>query len=358
MEGHIYVYGVISPFQDDDSGKWGEVNIKDINNQLTNNIEADTLRVHINSMGGDVYEGFAIHDILRATGKKIITQGEGLVASIATVIFLAGDERLLTDNTEFMIHNPWGFTGGDAEDVQKYADQLKTMEDKIINFYADKTGGNTADIKAMMDEDTFMSSDTAIEKGFATGKVPQIKAVARLSINHKNETKMRKDEVQALINASLDPEKNPTFWAKLKTFFTPKNQVVKQDVAGVELVFPNLDEGTEPEVGETVLVENQPANGEFVMPNDKLYICEDGILTEIKDIVEEEDEPGEPSENEEIAELQAKLRRKDAEIKKLAKDFKAFKSSIETDAGIKYIRENAPVSSKSVGYKVKGIFKN
>ncbi len=358
MEGHIYVYGIISSFENEDAGTWGEVNLKDIKDQLLLNKEADTIVVHINSMGGDVNEGFAIHDILRATGKKIITQGEGLVASIATVVFLAGDERLLTENTEFMVHNPWGFAGGDSTDVRKYADQLKAMEDKILNFYAEKTGGDIEDIRALMKEETYMSADTAIEKGFATGKVEQIKAVAKLNINQNNKSKMKNEDIQKMVTDSLDPEKNPTFWAKLKTFFTPKNQVVKQDVAGVELVFPNLDEGTEPEVGETVLVENQPANGEFVMPNDKLYICEDGILTEIKDIVEEEDEPGEPSENEEIAELQAKLRRKDAEIKKLAKDFKAFKSSIETDAGIKYIRENAPVSSKSVGYKVKGIFKN
>lgn len=354
MEGHIYVYGVISPFQDDDSGKWGEVNIKDINNQLINNIEADTLRVHINSMGGDVYEGFAIHDILRATGKKIITQGEGLVASIATVIFLAGDERLLTDNTEFMIHNPWGFTGGDAEDVQKYADQLKTMEDKIINFYADKTGGNTADIKAMMDEDTFMSSDTAIEKGFATGKVPQIKAVARLSINHKNETKMRKDEVQALINASLDPEKNPRFWERLKALFSPKNEITKQDSTGKELKFPDLSEGDEPQVGDTVTVDGQPAEGEFTMPDGTVYKCEEGKITEI---VAPAIEP-EPSENEEIAALQSKLKQKDREFKALAKEFKEFKASIETDPGIKAARENIAKTEMKSGYKAKGIFKN
>ena len=354
MEGHIYVYGVISPFQDDDSGKWGEVNIKDINNQLTNNIEADTLRVHINSMGGDVFEGFAIHDILRATGKKIITQGEGLVASIATVIFLAGDERLLTDNTEFMIHNPWGFTEGDAEDVQKYADQLKTMEDKIINFYADKTGGNTADIKAMMDEDTFMSSDTAIEKGFATGKVPQIKAVARLSINHKNETKMRKDEVQALINASLDPEKNPRFWERLKALFSPKNEITKQDSTGKELKFPDLSEGDEPQVGDTVTVDGQPAEGEFTMPDGTVYKCEEGKITEI---VAPAIEP-EPSENEEIAALQSKLKQKDRELKALAKEFKEFKASIETDPGIKAARENITKTEMKSGYKAKGIFKN
>ena len=354
MEGHIYVYGVISPFQDDDSGKWGEVNIKDINNQLINNIEADTLRVHINSMGGDVYEGFAIHDILRATGKKIITQGEGLVASIATVIFLAGDERLLTDNTEFMIHNPWGFTGGDAEDVQKYADQLKTMEDKIINFYADKTGGNTADIKAMMDEDTFMTSDTAIEKGFATGKVPQIKAVAKLSINHKNETKMRKDEVQALINASLDPEKNPRFWERLKALFSPKNEITKQDSTGKELKFPDLSEGDEPQVGDTVTVDGQPAEGEFTMPDGTVYKCEEGKITEI---VAPAIEP-EPSENEEIAALQSKLKQKDREFKALAKEFKEFKASIETDPGIKAARENIAKTEMKSGYKAKGIFKN
>lgn len=353
-QGHIYVYGVISPDQDDNVSQYGEVNIKDINNQLNNNKEADELIVHINSLGGDVYEGYAIHDILRATGKKIITQAEGLVASIATVVYLSGDERLITDNSELMIHNPWGITSGDSATVQKYADSLSKEENKLATFYAKKTGGDVEEIKAMMQEETYLTADEAISKGFATGKASQIKAVAKLSINHKNETKMRKDEVQALINASLDPEKNPRFWERLKALFSPKNEITKQDSTGKELKFPDLSEGDEPQVGDTVTVDGQPAEGEFIMPDGTVYKCEEGKITEI---VAPAIEP-EPSENEEIAALQSKLKQKDREFKALAKEFKEFKASIETDPGIKAARENIAKTEMKSGYKAKGIFKN
>lgn len=345
-QGHIYIYGIISPYQDDMASQYGEVNIKDINNQLTNNKEADELLVHINSMGGDVFEGYAIHDILKASGKKITTQAEGLVASIATVIYLAGDTRLITENSELMVHNPWGFAGGDSTEVQKYADNLKKEEDKLATFYATKTGGNIEDIKAMMAEETYLTATEAVEKGFATEITTQIKAVAMLNIKPNN-SKMEKKEVQELINASLE---SPTFWDKVKAMFKPK-AMVKQDGTGKELEFPDLQEGDEIKVGDKVNVDGKPANGDFVMPDGVTLKVENGAVTEI--VPKEEPAPPAPAETEDMKALKAELKAKDEEMKAIKADMKALKEMIETDPGIKAVRESVSPSGMKVGYKPK-----
>ena len=277
MEGHIYIYGIISSFQDDQASKYGEVNIKDINNQLTNNKEADTLIVHINSNGGDVYEGFAIHDVLRASGKKIITQAEGIVASIATVVFMAGDERRMTENAELMIHNPWGMTMGDSSDVQKYAQQLKAVEDKLINFYVGITGLSVDDITAMMKDETFMTADQAIEKHFATEKVTQIKAVAQLKIDN-----MTNEE----LNAKMEENSKGIFSkivASLRKWGVIKNMTVKTADDKTLDFGENVNDDSEIVVGVEAKVDGAPAEGEYKLPDGKTYVFASGKLTEIKE---------------------------------------------------------------------------
>jgi len=330
MEGHIYVYGVVSPWQEEDSGKYGEVNLKDISNQLTNNKEADTLIIHINSMGGDVYEGFAMHDVIRATGKKIITQAEGLVASIATVVFLAGDERRITENSQLMIHNPWGFAGGNADDVQKYADQLRKEEDRMAAFYSEKTGQTVDDLKAMMNEETYMTADEAISKGFATEKVAQLKAVAL--INNRNMTEKE-------INDKIE-EKSNSIFSKIKALF--KKQGLIKDLVLKTADDKNLDfgediqEASQIEVGSAATVDGAPAEGEYTMPDGTIYVFSGGKVTEIKAPA------AEPAPADAVAQenetLKAQLAERDASLKEALEtlaavkdDLEAFKAQITSD---------------------------
>ena len=325
MEGHIYVYGIISGYEDSDSGRYGEVNMKDINNQLTNNKEADTLIVHISSQGGDVYNGYAIHDVLRASGKKIITQAEGLVASIATVIFLAGDDRRITENSELMIHNPWGFAGGDSAEVQKYADQLKKEEDKLAEFYATKTGGIKDDMIALMKEETYMNADNAIERHFATEKVTQIKAVAKLNfeLNSMTETEL---------NAKIEEKTNGIF-AQIKALFK-KQGVIKALIlkTGDD---KNLDFGEEIQeasqivVGTPATVDGKPAEGDFIMPDGVTYVFEGGKVKEIKPAAPAEDKTAELAKENET--LKAQLKESNELLSTVQKEMVSFKAQITSD---------------------------
>lgn len=326
MEGHIYVYGVVSPWQEEDSGKYGEVNLKDISNQLTNNKEADTLIIHINSMGGDVYEGFAMHDVIRATGKKIVTQAEGLVASIATVVFLAGDERRITENSQLMIHNPWGIAGGNADDVQKYADQLRKEEDRMAAFYSAKTGQTVDDLKAMMNEETYMNADEAISKGFATEKVTQLKAVAL--INNRNMTEKE-------LNDKIE-EKGNSILSKIKALFKKQGLIkalVLKTADDKNLDFgEDIQEASQIEVGSTATVDGAPAEGEYTMPDGTIYVFTGGAVTEIKAPSTDDGADAEAAalkaENET---LKAQLTEAQDTLKTVQQELAAFKAQITSD---------------------------
>ena len=322
MDGHIFIYGQIIPWQDEEAPKYGAVNLKDINKQLTDNKDADTLIVHINSMGGDVFEGWAIHDIIKATGKTIITQAEGLVASIATVPFLAGSERRITENSQLMIHNPWGFAGGDATDVQKYADQLKKEEDKLADFYAAATGTGREDIVAMMKEETYLSADDAIAKGFATTKVEQIKAVASLKLN------MNIDELNKKVE-----EGHKSIFDKIMGIFRKQGLIqalVLKTADDQNLDFgEDIKEASEIEVGSAATVDGKPAEGEYVMPDGTKYEFAGGKITEIKAPEPEPDAAAALKEENES--LKAQLTESQAAVTAIREELDAFKAQITSD---------------------------
>ena len=115
-------------------GGW-EVSLQNVMEQVKTAGAVDEYLVVINSGGGEVFEGYAIYNYLLSLNKPITTRGVGIVASIATVIFLAGKKRQLYNNTQFLIHNPWSMTEGDANEFIKKAEELKNIENNLIDFY-------------------------------------------------------------------------------------------------------------------------------------------------------------------------------------------------------------------------------
>lgn len=125
------------------------------------------IRLHINSPGGDVFEGIAILNALRQHPAKITTVVDGLAASIASVIALAGDEMLMAPNSEFMIHEAWGGCLGNAADMRKLADVLDHISDNIAAAYATRAGGEVAHWRALMAEETWFNADETVTAGLA-----------------------------------------------------------------------------------------------------------------------------------------------------------------------------------------------
>jgi ATP-dependent protease ClpP protease subunit len=96
------------------------------------------INLHINSPGGDVFDGIAIFNALKHHGAAITVHIDGLAASMASVIAMVGNPVIMPENTMMMIHKPWGFAGGDANDMRDYADLLDKVESVLIPAYAQK----------------------------------------------------------------------------------------------------------------------------------------------------------------------------------------------------------------------------
>ena len=153
----IKIYGEVIPFEED-FGE-GYVNLSNVQAQLEEANGKD-IKVRIRSMGGDVQTGFDIYNELRRYARennaKVQTFGEGFVASIATVFFLAGDERILTENTNPFLHNAWCYTIGDSKELLRTSVELKTCNNKIAQHYALHTDLTKEEALQLMEKVTWV----------------------------------------------------------------------------------------------------------------------------------------------------------------------------------------------------------
>jgi len=129
-------------------------------------VKAKRLRVRINSGGGSVFEGLAIYNALRTHSAKVTCEIDGVAASIASVIALAGDTVKMADNAFFMVHNPFGAAMGDADDMRAFADLLDKVGGSLAGIYAEKTGADEDQIQAWMDAETWFTAEEAKAAGF------------------------------------------------------------------------------------------------------------------------------------------------------------------------------------------------
>lgn len=141
-------------------------------------IKSAKINLHINSPGGSVFDGVAIYNALRAHAAEVITHIDGLAASIASVIALAGDKVLIAENAMIMIHNPSAFVFGEADYLRKQADVLDQIAETLITTYATKTGAARETIAAQMAAETWFTAREAIEAKLADEIVSPVKAVA------------------------------------------------------------------------------------------------------------------------------------------------------------------------------------
>lgn len=145
---------------------WLGVNAQDLSRDL-DNITAPTIRVEINSPGGDVFDGIAIYNALRTHPSRIVTRVDGLAASIASVIAQAGDHRIMVASSQMMIHNAWGMTVGDRNDHTDMASLLAQQDGVIADIYATASGKDADHFRALMDAETWLTADRAVEEGLA-----------------------------------------------------------------------------------------------------------------------------------------------------------------------------------------------
>lgn len=129
---------------------------------------ATSIRVRINSPGGDAFEGMAIHSLLTGQSKPVETCIDGIAASSASIIAMAGKSRKMGKSAMMMIHDSWTVGIGNARDMRKLADTLDKIDGSIAEAYVSRTGLGADKIRSMMNAETWMSSADCVEMGFAT----------------------------------------------------------------------------------------------------------------------------------------------------------------------------------------------
>ncbi len=160
----------------DEIGFWG-VQAKDFISEL-GKVTSKVLNVEINSPGGDVFAGLAIYNALKGSGKEIVVKVMGVAASAASLVAMAGDKIVMPKNTFMMIHNPWSFAAGNADELRDTAATLDKIGGALLATYAAKTGMSEDDLKPLLAKDTWMTADEALASGFATEVVEDVKAKA------------------------------------------------------------------------------------------------------------------------------------------------------------------------------------
>lgn len=165
-EADIDIYGDIT------SWPWVEsdVSAANLSAQLAD-LDVDVINVNINSYGGEVAEGLAIYNALKKHKAKVRTRCDGFACSIASVIFMAGDERIMNEASLLMIHNAFSFAEGDANALRKMADDLDLITNQSKKIYLANSNIDEAALTELMDKETFIEPKDALEMGFATSVV-------------------------------------------------------------------------------------------------------------------------------------------------------------------------------------------
>lgn len=166
-EAELRIYGEISKYS-----WWGSsvVTASDFARELEDLTDINTLNLCINSLGGSVTEAHAIYNsLMRFKSKnsiKIVTHIDGVAASAASYIAMAGDEVCMGVGASFMIHNVQGGAGGESEDLRRAAEIMDKMKENIIDIYKTQTNLSREEISNLMNKTTWMTADEALEHGF------------------------------------------------------------------------------------------------------------------------------------------------------------------------------------------------
>jgi ATP-dependent Clp protease protease subunit len=162
--GELYIYGDITSYKWDDT----DITAKDFAEDLKALGDLKTLNIYLNSLGGSVFQGQAIFSILKRHSAYKNVYIDGIAASIASVIAMAGDTIRMPKNAMIMIHNPWTFVMGNSADLRKEADALDKIRESMIVAYMDKIQGKTTEEELidLLDAETWLTAQECFDRGF------------------------------------------------------------------------------------------------------------------------------------------------------------------------------------------------
>jgi ATP-dependent Clp protease protease subunit len=181
------------------------------------------VRVQINSPGGDLFEGIAIYNMLRAHKAKVTVEILGWAASAASIIAMAGDEIRMGLGTFMMVHNAWGMVIGNRHDLSDAATLFEGFDSAIADIYEARTGAKRKDIVALMDAETFMGPTEAVKNGFADIIDDNLSAADGDAKNMDRTLMARRQAEAALAKAGFSRDKRSGILAEIGTKTAPRD---------------------------------------------------------------------------------------------------------------------------------------
>lgn len=162
----------------DEIGGWG-ISANEFINSLKSLGQVDEIHLRINSPGGSIIEGNTIFNAIKRHDARVVVHIDGLSASMGSVIAMAGDEIYMANNALLMIHNPWTFSMGEADDLRKDADLLDKMKETILNAYS-RSSYSREELTDLMNKETWFTAQEALNAGFIDAIENALEMVASL----------------------------------------------------------------------------------------------------------------------------------------------------------------------------------
>jgi len=178
----------------EDIGGWFGITADSFIKEIKQLKDVSTINLRINSNGGNVFDGVTIYNYLKSHQARVEIDIDGLAASIASIIAMAGDEVRMAENAWMMIHDPWIVTGGTAEDLRKQADTMDGIRETLLDTYMVRSSVSREDMSAMMAEETWLNSTEAANVGLADTLTKEMAVAAHV---HKEWFKNAPDALDA-----------------------------------------------------------------------------------------------------------------------------------------------------------------
>lgn len=312
---------------------------------LDANTDATEIVLEVRSDGGSTSEARIIYDMLKNSGKKIITEGYKCNSS-AMILFLAGDERLISENSDSIIHPVWVDAWSlpfalEAEDLRLFADEIDAEQVKLLDIYVDVIGDDKRDeVDQMMKDTTNLTSDEAIRLGFATGKLEGINAenskrsvvltngIAQFMLNKRKQTNQNHNSInmsklETMIQNLTDTVKGLVNNETPKTPKTVNASVALDgDDAGSLYYEGDLAEGVAVFMDEAM--ETAASDGDHALADGRVVTVADGMVEAIADAPV-------PAENsiEDLAAVNARIDGIEAGVSSLVESVNALVKGVE-----------------------------
>jgi ATP-dependent Clp protease protease subunit len=149
------------------SSWWYEAISADTVRNALKDVTASTVRIKLNSGGGDADQGIEIYNYLKDLDKKVIVEVTSLAASAASIIAMSADEIIMKTGSRMMIHEASTMAYGNKQDIQKTLNALEAYDESIISIYQQKTGKSQDEISSLLEAETWFTAEQAVENGFA-----------------------------------------------------------------------------------------------------------------------------------------------------------------------------------------------